>query len=136
MPSSHRSKSSSSRRNHHVPLADDLIATGPLRTTSKKRKVRHENADEAESSYIDSRLSRKILKIGQDLQDEELQEQRIAKLDRAFTFESRIGGSVESESEKEGFAGGNRDEEAWGSDGDDSVEEAVKEYRLSTHDNG
>ena len=123
MPSSYRSKSSS-RRQQHVPLADDLVATGPLRTKSKKRKVRNENGDEGESSYIDSRSSRKILKIGQDLQDEEREEQRLRQPNPAFAFESRFGGTDASESEEE-RAESYGDEGEWGSEEEAAVQEEV-----------
>ena len=112
------SRSRSARR--HAPLEEDLTATGPLRHRSKKRKTRPEDDG---SGYVDSRSSRKILRIGQDLADEELQEKGAAAPNPAFTFESRFGGNSEAEEEAE--ENGQYDDEAWGDAEDDVVEEIV-----------
>lgn len=109
------SRSRSARR--HAPLEEDLAASGPLRHRSKKRKAKSEDDG---SGYVDSRSSRKILKIGQDLADEEQQEDVAAAPNQAFTFESRFRGASEPEEEDGGF-----DEEAWGDEEDDIVEEVV-----------
>lgn len=109
------SRSRSARR--HAPLEEDLAATGPLRPRSKKRKARPE---EDGSGYVDPRSSRKILKIGQDLADEEQQENVAAAPNPAFTFESRFGGPGEPEEED-----GPYDDEAWRDEEDDTVEEVV-----------
>ena len=109
------SRSRSTRR--HAPLEEDITATGPLRQRSKKRKSRPEDDG---SGCVDSRSSRKILKIGQDLADEEQQENVGAAPNSAFTFESRFGGTSEPEEED-----GQYDEEAWGDEVDDVVEEIV-----------
>ena len=108
------SNSRSARR--HVPLEQDLVATGPLRARTKKRKARPE---EDGAGYVDSRSSRKILKIGQDLEDEVQQENVAMAPNPAFTFESRFGGISEPEEDDV-----RHDDEAWG-DEDDTVEEVV-----------
>ena len=108
-------RSRSARR--HAPLEEDLTATGPLRLRSKKRKARPEDDG---NGYVDSRSSRKILKIGQDLADEEQQEIVTAAPNPAFTFESRFGGASEPEEED-----GRCEDEAWGDEEDDIVEEVV-----------
>ena len=110
------SRSRSQRR--HAPLEQDLTATAPLRARSKKRKARPEVEDHG---YVDSRSSRKILKIGQDLVDEEHQENLASAPNPAFAFESRFG--VESDSEED--AARNSEEEAWVDEADDVVEEVV-----------
>ena len=113
---SSRSRSKSARR--HNPLADDLVATGNLRVKSNKRKAR---AEENEDRFVDSRSSRKILKIGQDLIDEDQKESApIAPPSAAFTFESRFNPDTEA-------GGGNapEDEDAWG-DEEEEVEEVVR----------
>ncbi|CAF9930304.1 MAG: snoRNA-binding rRNA-processing protein [Alectoria fallacina] len=107
------SRSRSARR--HAPLEEDLTATGPLRLRSKKRKARPEDDG---NGYVDSRSSRKILKIGQDLADEEQQENVTAAPNPAFTFESRFGGASEPEEED-----GRYEDGAWGDEEDDIVEE-------------
>ena len=113
------SRSRSARR--HAPLEEDITATGPLRHRSKKRKTRPEDDG---SGYVDSRSSRKILKIGQDLADEEQREVLAAAPNPAFTFESRFGGTSEPEEEEE-EDDGRYDDEAWGDDDDEVVEEVV-----------
>ena len=110
------SRSRSQRR--HAPLEQDLTATAPLRARSKKRKARPEVEDQ---EYIDSRSSRKILRIGQDLADEEHQENLPSAPNTAFTFESRFG----AESSSEEGAARNSDEEAWVDEADEVVEEVV-----------
>ena len=113
-PSRSRSKS----RNRHVPLEEDILKTGPLKTKSNKRKARPETE---EGGYVDSKSSRKILKIGQDLEEEDEREKAAAAPNPAFTFESRIVGGDASEEENTRYD----DEEAWG-DEDDVVEEIVR----------
>ena len=132
-PLSQRSKSFSHRpknRDGHVPLAEDLTASGPLRTKSKKRKLRADNDDEfalKDNDYVDARSSRKILKIGQDLQEEEIAEHKSNLPNPAFTFESRFGGDDGVDSEDELLARRQIEyeddgEEAWGSDSDDPID--------------
>ena len=121
MPSSSRSKSSN-RRQKHVPLTEDLAATGPLRTKSKKRKSLHDDEEKPDKGYIDSRASQKILRLGQQLQNEEQAEVKAAQPNPAFTIESRfIGGRPELESEEEVNEKDYKDEEAWGSDEDENA---------------
>ncbi|KAK0508775.1 hypothetical protein JMJ35_009051 [Cladonia borealis] len=108
------SRSRSQRR--HAPLDQDLTATAPLRARSKKRKARPDVEDQG---YVDSRASRKILKIGQDLVDEEHQENMASAPNPAFTFESRFGAENDSE---EGTAE-NSEEGAWVDEADEMVEE-------------
>lgn len=74
-----------------------------------------------DQGYVDSRSSRKILKIGQDLVDEEHQGNLASAPNPAFTFESRF----KAESDSEEGAAGNSEEEAWVDEADDVVEEVV-----------
>lgn len=101
----------------HNPLEDDLVATGPLRSKSNKRKA-HKDLDDGDK-FVDSHSSRKILKIGQELANEDLEETTAATPNSAFNFESRF--DDEPTSEEEAFQD---DEEAWG---DDDAEEVVEE---------
>ena len=71
---------------------------------------------------MDSRSSRKILKIGQDLVDEDQQESTASEPNPAFTFESRFGAESGSE---EGDERQDDDEEAWGDEEYGVVEEVV-----------
>lgn len=113
-PPRSRSKSQSRR----LPLEDEILRTGPLRTKSKKRKARPDTED---VGYVDSKSSRKILKIGQDLADEEEKENATVEPNLAFTFESRFGGDDASEEDDTQ----QDDDEAWGDEEGDVVEEQV-----------
>ncbi|EEQ86126.2 bystin [Blastomyces dermatitidis ER-3] len=115
----------------HAPLADDILSSGHLRTKSAKRKSRPDE-DEGDQ-YLDSKTSRKILQIGQDLADEDAEESRIAlaaagvKRNTAFDFESRFGA--------EGDDGeGNEDAEKYGEDEWGDVEEEIEEVEVDPND--
>lgn len=113
-----RTRSVSSRKaRHQNPLSEDIVSTGPLREKSKKRKSK---PDDEDGRYVDSKSSRKILKIGQDLVDEVNGETVVKVPNPAFAFESRFGDEIEPAEE------GQKDvEEAWGDEDDDIVEEVV-----------
>ena len=111
---SSRSRSKGARR--HNPLAEDLVATGNLRVKSNKRKA---PIEDGEDRFVDSRSSRKILKIGQELVDEDQKENAPINPNPAFTFESRLG--AESQSDDDAAA----DEDSWGDEEDEVIEEVV-----------
>ena len=94
---------------HKQPLEDDILATGPLRQKSKKRKARR--GDDEEESYVDSKSSRKILKIGRDLQEEDQEISKPEAPNVAFTAASRPAPVDEEIQEDE-----NVEEEAWEDD--------------------
>lgn len=111
---------------HENPLEKDILATGPLRTTPKKRKARRDE-DEQVNDYVDSRSSRKILKIGQELEDEERQASEASKPNKAFALESRF-----PDDEVEDFSKYDDDEEeAWGDEEEETVDEIVGWSRRS-----
>ena len=121
MAPSNRSRSGH-RKQKHVPLAEDVAETGILRTKSKKRKLNANNEDE-EPSYVDSRASRKILRIGRELQDEAEADDVTARPNPAFAFESRpdVHNDIEaqgSEDEKN-----YSDQEVWDSESGGEVGE-------------
>ena len=113
MPSSVRSKSARGR----VPLADEIAATGPLRIKAKKRKSIAENEG---VGYVDPRASRKILKLGQDLADDDGQSisERTAVPNPAFDIGSRV---LEAENEPEEDEG----PEVWGDEDNEGIEVMV-----------
>ncbi|KAL8867276.1 MAG: hypothetical protein Q9174_005766 [Haloplaca sp. 1 TL-2023] len=118
-----RSGSMSSRKARHSnPLSEDIVSTGPLRERSKKRKLKGNDEDD---KYVDSRASRKILKIGQDLADEVDGETAVKAPNAAFAFESRFGDEDERAQD-----GQEDDEEAWG----DEEEEVVEEVEIDPND--
>ena len=114
-PSRSRSKS----RNRHVPLEEDILKTRSLKTKSNKRKARPETEGDG---YVDSRSSRKILKIGQELAEEVQAENVAAAPNPAFTFQSRYGGEDAQEEDTTQY---DDDDDAWG-DEEDVVEEIVR----------
>ena len=115
------SKRSASRNSRHrQPLADEIASAGLLSTKSKKRKTKHEDGDE-EARYVDSSLSRKILKIGQDLADEDSVDVAPVKSNPAFTFDSRVITETVSDDDAPEID----DDDAWGDEEDEVVEEGV-----------
>ena len=112
----------------HNPLSDDLLATGPLKSRSgAKRKSAAAINDE--ERYVDSKASRRILKIGQDLVEEEQEAQATSTPVTAFEFESRFGDEDGAAEEQIGYDGEDGDE-AWR----DEEEEIVEEVELDPHD--
>ena len=118
MPKATTPTSAARQARRHNPLEDDLTATGPLKSKSSKRKSRHEDE---EDRFVDSKASRKILRIGQELADEQDEGNQITKPNSAFDFESRF----EVEEEEEAF----EDAEEWGDE-----DEVVEEIELAPDD--
>ncbi|MCJ1263006.1 snoRNA-binding rRNA-processing protein [Lobaria immixta] len=117
---SNRANSRKARR--HNPLSDDITSAGPSRVKSNKRKAK---AGDEEDRYVDSRSSRNILRIGQDLIDEEKEEIDSRTPNPLFAFESRLGRESEQDEDSE-----DKDEEAWG----DEDDEITDEVELDPHD--
>ena len=113
------------RHRHQQPLDRDILASGPLRTRSKKRKAKRDE-DENEG-YIDSRTSRKILKIGAELEEEEQKSRVTAKPNIAFTFDSRIeDDDIEDEPN-------NEDDEGWGDEEEEVEVDEIDPQDLATY---
>ena len=110
------------RYRHDRPLEKDILASGPLRTTPKKRKARKDEFDD--EGYVDSRSSRKILKIGQELEEEEKLPSPKDEPTSAFAFESRF-----PEDDREEEQGRFDDEEVWGDE-----EEVVEDVEIDAND--
>lgn len=109
----------------HNPLGEDYSPTtsAPLKIKIKKRKSVDEGQD-----YVDSKASRRILDLGQDLAAEEEAEHKVSRpndVESAFTYESRFpqNGMGEEPAEEE-----YEDEDAWGS------EEEVEEIEVDPND--
>jgi essential nuclear protein 1 len=115
--------SSARQERRHNPLSDEYAPTAPLKQKAgKKRKSAH--AGEHQEAYIDSKASRRILDLGQDLAAEDEAERRAnqqsaehAQPNPAFAFESRFPHDVVSDEEEGGEEGAEcDDEEAWASE--------------------
>ncbi|KAI6785225.1 uncharacterized protein J7T54_006867 [Emericellopsis cladophorae] len=113
MPKATTPKGRDARR--HNPLEDDIVATGVLRTKPGKRKSRADNEDE---SFVDSKASKNILRIGRELAEEEdasrPRSQAPAGAD-SFGYDSRF--------EEEQVYGDDDDDVAWADQDDEEVEE-------------
>jgi hypothetical protein len=116
MPKATTLVSAAREARRHNPLEVDVTASGPLKSKPEKRKSRHQ--DEGDQ-FVDSKASRKILRMGQDLADEDEEQNKVQKPNPAFDFDSRI--EIEEE-EYEEF-------EEWGNE-----EEDVEETELSPAD--
>lgn len=96
MPKATNSRAAAAARRHN-PLADDITSAGHLRTQSSKKGKRQSDEDgENGQHFIDAKMSRKILQIGQELADEDAAEQKLAigetgpKSNAAFDFDTRF----------------------------------------------
>ena len=110
-------RSRSRKAHRHNPLSEDITSVGLLRANSKKRKGRPENE---EDQYVDARSTRKILKIGQDLANEEQEQDLKSAPNPAFALESRLG--EENEQDEDARL---HNEEEWGDEDEDEIEEVV-----------
>ncbi|KAI9811708.1 MAG: snoRNA-binding rRNA-processing protein [Thelocarpon impressellum] len=104
----------------HNPLSDDLVANSLPRTKPGKRKTQQHDDQEG---YVDSKSSRRILRIGQDLAEEDERARRTLPTHDAFAFESRFGEDEEAE------AYDDDDDETWGEE-----DEVVEEQDMDPHD--
>jgi len=124
MPKSARGSDSHDARRHN-PLSEEYAPTASLKQkANKKRKSRH---DEEEEHFVDSKSSRKILQLGQDLADEaELERPKSVATQQNPLFslrDSPFNGDVVSDDETGGYEEANA--EAWGDDDEDNVVEEV-----------
>ena len=101
----------------HNPLADDLNPALKQKVSNKRRKSSGANDGE---NFTNSKQSRAILQLGQELADEDENENRARRppvQSSAFDFESRLG-----EDESDPTVEYGDDDEAWG-DEEEEVEE-------------
>ena len=120
MPSVKRSRSARGR----VPLADEIESIGPLKNRAKKRKSVVENEG---NTYLDTKSSRKILRIGQDLADEEAEaaNQDAHASNTAFNLDSRHL-DVENEDPEDEEV-----HEAWEDEDSEGFPEVVRKHSIS-----
>ncbi|KAK8220039.1 snoRNA-binding rRNA-processing protein [Zalaria obscura] len=117
------------QQRRHNPLADEYQPTFPQKQKLGKRKKSRGDGQE-EENYVDSKSSRRILQIGKDLAEEDEAEQealRPQKPNAAFAFESRFDDDAASDEDVEGAYG---DDDAWG----DEEEEEVEEVEVDPND--
>ncbi|TQS33705.1 hypothetical protein Golomagni_05941 [Golovinomyces magnicellulatus] len=111
MPKASATLSTSRNSRRHNPLETDLTTTNYLKVRPPKRQL--DSHDEAEN-YVNSKASRRILRMGQELVEEDNQE-IVSVLKSAFDLESRLIGE---HSEDNGI-----EYEEWGDDEDKEVQE-------------
>jgi essential nuclear protein 1 len=134
MPKATSSRAAAARR--HNPLAEDITSAGQVRTQSnKKGKSRSQNDEEEGENgqrFIDAKMSRKILQIGQELADEDEAETKRAMgagetmPNPAFDFDARLDEQDEALSDDENV---NYENDEWL---DEDVQNAVRKI---THAN-
>lgn len=126
MPKAARSNSAAAARQdrRHNPLSEEYSPTAPLKQKAGKKRKQSQSEGGDQNGYVDSKSSRRILDLGQDLAAEDEAERaatRPAAPSTAFSFPRDV---VSDDEDEEGGAGlGEYDEEAaWGSE-DEEVEE-------------
>jgi essential nuclear protein 1 len=127
MPKATSSRAAAAARRHN-PLAEDIITSGHLRTQSSKKSKhqgrQYEDGEDGER-FIDAKMTRKILQIGQELAEEDAAEHEAAMgaantaTNSAFDFESRFEDDEALSDDDEKFRG-----DQWG-DEDEEIEEVV-----------
>jgi essential nuclear protein 1 len=132
MPKVTSSRAAAAAARRHNPLAEDIITSGHLRTQSSKKSKRQGQQDEDGEDgerYIDAKMTRKILQIGQELAEEDAAEHEAAMgaanmaTKSAFDFESRFEDDEALSDDDEKFR-----EDQWG-DEEEEIEEVVSGLR-------
>ena len=116
----------SQRKSHSIPLSEEYQSGGLLKPKSPKRK-RNENDHHEKENFIDAKASHKILKIRQELAQEEL-DQAIGTTTNStfsFTLDSSIANGSSSENVDEIYD----DDEAWEDDSEDLNNEEVQQLQ-------
>jgi len=129
MPPPRATDSRQERR--HNPLSEDYLPSLPNKPKIGKRKKSQVEGD-GEDNYVGSKASRKILKIGQDLADEEEAEQEALRpktANPAFDFDSRIEDDAVNDDEDVEESHGDNDD--WR---DDNEDEEVEEEEVDPSD--
>lgn len=106
----------------HNPLAEEYDPSQPLK--QKTAKKRRSTQQDEQDSYIDTKASRRILKIGRDLIDEDEAEQQARRPQPAFSADSRF--ALAEQADAPTHFEEDDEEEAWGdefSDGEPLAEE-------------
>lgn len=135
MPKAARSNPTAAARQErrHNPLSEEYAPTAPLKQKAGKKRKSTEDGNNGGNGYVDSKASRHILNLGQDLAAEDEAEQNSRRTtaptqNAAFAFESRFPDDPEHEEEGGAEVGEYDDEEAWGS------EEEVEEIEVDPED--
>ena len=115
----------------HNPLSEEYSPTAPVKQKAGKKRKQSHSAEHEQDGFVESKSSRRILDLGQDLAAEEESERRSSKPaapNPAFSFESRFPNDVVSDEDAGIEPGEYDDEDAWGS------EEEVDEVEIDPND--
>ena len=128
MPKVARSNSDARKERRHNPLGEEYSPGANLKQKAGKKREQSQSAEHEQDGFVDSKSSRHILSLGQDLAAEDEAANRAVNptTNSAFTFESRFPDDVVSDEQEE--PGEYDDEEAWGSD------EEVEEIEIDPND--
>lgn len=130
MPRSAKPASARLERRHN-PLSEEYSPTHPIKQKAGKKRKQSSSEGADQDSYVDSKASRRILDLGQDLANEdqaEVNSRRPPQPNATFAFESRFSQDVISEDEDEAEQRYEDDNEAW------SSEEEVEEIEVDPND--
>lgn len=132
MPKAPRPTSSGRAERRHDPLSEDYSPTAPLKQKAGKKRKQSRAENEEQEGYVDSKASKRILALGQDLAQEDEAEKQSSNSGAVlsnFTFESRFPNIIPGEEVEADDPGEYDDnEEAWGSD------EEVEEIEIDPDD--
>ena len=129
MPKAVRSNSAARQDRRHNPLSEEYSPTAPLKQKAGRKRKSTDGGDR-QDGYVDSKSSRRILDLGQDLAAEDAAERQPGKPtepNSLFTFESRFPDDSLRDDDAE-QPGAFEDEDAWGSD------EEVEEVEIDPND--
>ncbi|CAG8249199.1 unnamed protein product [Penicillium salamii] len=127
MPKASSSRAAAMARRHN-PLAEDISSAGHLRTQSSKKGKGKADEEEGENGqrFVDAKMSRNILQLGQELADEDAAEQAKGaakpQSNGAFEFDTRF-------EEEEAFSD---DEDKF--ETDDWVDDEVEQVEVDPND--
>lgn len=128
MPKVPRSNSETRKERRHNPLSEEYSPSNLKQKAGKKRMQSH-SAEHEQDGFVDSKSSRHILNLGQDLAAEDEAATRPSKqtnTNNAFSYESRFPNDVVSDEQEE--PGEYDDADVWGSD------EEVEEIEIEPND--
>lgn len=123
MPKAAKPSTGARQERRHNPLSEDYSPTEHIKQKESRKRRRTNPEEHDPNAYVDSKASKHILSLGQDLAAEDEAEgaaaQPVRPVSNAHLFESRLD---EQESDEIEEPGEYDDEEAWGSE-DEEVEE-------------
>lgn len=131
MPKAVRSNSTARQERRHNPLSEEYSPTAPLKQKAGRKRKQSGDGEDRQDAYVDSKSSRRILDLGQDLAAEDAVERRpdeSTEPKSLFTFESRFPDENLRDDDVGEDAGAYDDEDAWGSD------EEVEEVEIDPND--